>query len=359
VADPTPGEDPVRSALRLALRAPSVHNCQPWRWLVGPESVHLYADGSRQVPATDPHGRDLLISCGAALDHFLVALASLGRGARVRRIPNPAQPGHLATVELLPHTGTGADEALAAAIPRRRTDRRRFSSWPVPAELIGELLELARVRGVGLEAITDPTVRWKLFHAITAAAEQQAADPAYAAEMAMWSGRGAESDDGVPAANATAPQHTPGQMPLRAYASPSLPQPPSTGEPENAALLLLTTPTDSALDWLRAGEATSAGDFSTVHGAHDSGVRAANEAIAALNSETRRVISSAARRENVSSRMRCGSAPFTSRCATRCASVLVLPEPAPAITSSGGPTVAPAWTPCSTALRCCGLSASR
>jgi monoamine oxidase len=31
-----------------------------------------------------------------------------------------------------------------------------------------------------------------------------------------------------------------------------------------------------------AGEATSAGDFSTVHGAHDSGVRAANEAIAAL-----------------------------------------------------------------------------
>ena len=33
-----------------------------------------------------------------------------------------------------------------------------------------------------------------------------------------------------------------------------------------------------------AGEATSAGDFSTVHGAHDSGVRAATEAIVALNS---------------------------------------------------------------------------
>jgi monoamine oxidase len=40
-----------------------------------------------------------------------------------------------------------------------------------------------------------------------------------------------------------------------------------------------------------AGEATSAGDFSTVHGAHDSGVRAADEAIAALKSETRRIIS--------------------------------------------------------------------
>jgi monoamine oxidase len=31
-----------------------------------------------------------------------------------------------------------------------------------------------------------------------------------------------------------------------------------------------------------AGEATSAEDFSTAHGAHDSGVRAATEAIAAL-----------------------------------------------------------------------------
>ena len=49
----------------------------------------------------------------------------------------------------------------------------------------------------------------------------------------------------------------------------------------------------------------------------------------------------AARREKVSSRMRRGSAPLTIRCATRCASVLVLPEPAPAMTSSGPATLAP------------------
>src|SRR3954469_23026146 len=154
--DVSSDEKPVRTALRLALRAPSVHNCQPWRWLVGPTSVHLYADGARQLPATDPYGRDLLISCGAALDHLLVALASLGCGARVHRMPNPTHPGHLATVEPFPHPASGDDAALAAAIPVRRTDRRRFSPWLVPPELIGELLELARLRGVGLEAITEP-----------------------------------------------------------------------------------------------------------------------------------------------------------------------------------------------------------
>jgi len=251
-------DEAVATALRLAVRAPSVHNCQPWRWLVGPGSVHLHVDGSRQVPATDPHGRDLLISCGAALNHLLVALASLGWDARVRRIPNPARPGHLATVEPFPHTATSAQHDLAAAIPRRRTDRRRFSPWPVPAELIGEMLELAHVYGVGLEAIAEPALRWKVFRAITTAAEQQTADPAYAAEIAAWSGRGTESDDGVPAASAPVPLRAPGQMPLRDYARPNLAQPPPTGEPENATVLLLTTPTDNAMDWLRAGEATSA-----------------------------------------------------------------------------------------------------
>src|ERR1700724_3157754 len=71
--------------------------------------------------------------------------------------------------------------------------------------------------------------------------------------------------------------------------------------------------------------------------------------------EPARAISAAARRENVSSRMRRGSAPLMIRCATLCASVLVLPEPAPAIIKSG-PASASAAPPCSTARRCCGLS---
>ena len=60
----------VRSALMLAAAAPSVHNSQPWRWVVGPRSVHLYADLSRRLPATDPQGRDMIVSCGAALHHW-------------------------------------------------------------------------------------------------------------------------------------------------------------------------------------------------------------------------------------------------------------------------------------------------
>jgi hypothetical protein len=60
------------------------------------------------------------------------------------------------------------------------------------------------------------------------------------------------------------------------------------------------------------------------------------------------------------SRIRRGSAPLTMRWATRCARVLVLPEPAPARTKSGPPEAQfPSETPCSTARRCSALSVSR
>src|SRR5208282_559594 len=52
---------------------------------------------------------------------------------------------------------------------------------------------------------------------------------------------------------------------------------------------------------------------------------------------TRRAISPAPRREKVISRILRGSAPLTIKWATRCARVLVLPDPAPAMTRSGVP----------------------
>ncbi len=72
---------------------------------------------------------------------------------------------------------------------------------------------------------------------------------------------------------------------------------------------------------------------------------------------TRRCSSCAARREKLSSRMRCGSAPSSTSRATRELSVSVLPEPAPAITSSGGARPrAPSSRPSKTAARCSSLS---
>lgn len=111
----TPDHRTVFAAVELANHAPSMHNAQPWRWLVGNRSVHLMADHTRR-----PSAIDLLLSCGAALHHLRVALAALGWETVVHRIPNEHDLDHLAAVEPHPRVPTEQDVALAGTITRRR-----------------------------------------------------------------------------------------------------------------------------------------------------------------------------------------------------------------------------------------------
>ena len=66
----------LAQAARTAGLAPSIHNTQPWRWRVDGSTLDLRAERSRQLAITDPVGRMLAISCGAALHHVRVALAA-------------------------------------------------------------------------------------------------------------------------------------------------------------------------------------------------------------------------------------------------------------------------------------------
>jgi nitroreductase len=105
----------------LAVRAPSVHNSQPWQWRVGEHSLHLYADPDLRLPHTDPDARDWMLSCGAALNHCQVALSALGWQSKVQRLPNPADPNHLAAMELHRFPATEVEDSRRRS--RRRTDR--------------------------------------------------------------------------------------------------------------------------------------------------------------------------------------------------------------------------------------------
>lgn len=254
-----PDHETLRGAIALATRAPSVHNTQPWRWLLGDSTVHLMADWTRQLPATDPDGRDLLISCGAALHHLRVALAALGWGGEIHRIPNPADPGHLAAIEPHPYRPSEEDVALAAAIPMRRTDRRRFSSWPVPAGHLDLMIRRAARAGALLVPVTDAGYRHHLVRAINEAAIRQDADPAYASELALWTGRSPLAEEGVLAASAPRHPGYHGDTRMRTFPHGTL-MSSTVDESEDDAgeLLVLATPDDDPTSWLRAGEAASA-----------------------------------------------------------------------------------------------------
>ena len=243
----------LHAALSLAMRAPSVHNVQPWHWKVGAASLHLYADPARQLVHADPDGRDSLVSCGAALNHCVVALAALGWQAKVHRLPDPDDQAHLASIELKPFAAGEVDVALAAAIPRRRTDRRYFSSWLVAHADVAMMGMRAARMGIVMRRI-DPSA--ELRATIAQAVWRHATDPGYLGELTVWSGRH-RSTAGVPARNT--PESNPrSPVPSRLFAGPALSQPPGA-EPadDHGVLLALGTLDDDNLSRLRAGEATS------------------------------------------------------------------------------------------------------
>ena len=246
--------------IRLAARAPSLHNTQPWRFKVSQDALELYADTKRQL-RVDPDGREMLISCGAALYGLRLAIRSLGRMPEVELLPNTAATAGrrpLAQVRLGPAAPvTAAERQMLKALPHRHTHRGSFEPGPLPAGLLPRLQDDARAEGVTLIVIDSERAREELAAIVAASGRRQDRDPESRAETWLWS-RDASSParDGVPAhAFPAVPRREAGQLPQRDFdlgRGFGLLTADGPAAPVTAALFTLG---DGEQDWLQAGQA--------------------------------------------------------------------------------------------------------
>src|SRR6516165_6447765 len=88
----TTSEEIAAQVVAAAVWAPSVHNTQPWWFGAHGQEISLYADASRQLGVADPVGREMMISCGAALFTARLALRSLGYIPETSVLPDPGRP---------------------------------------------------------------------------------------------------------------------------------------------------------------------------------------------------------------------------------------------------------------------------
>jgi nitroreductase len=247
----------LERAVRLALRAPSFHNTQPWRWRLRRAEVELHADLTRHLPGTDPDRRDLVISCGAALHHLRVAAAGLGAAVEVDRLPDPENSQHLATIRLVDGPADRSAAALFGQIARRHTDRRRYSSEPVPAGRLSALVERARGFGVVARPVIEPDVLRRFNEVLRLAAREQRHEPGYLAELLVWTHRYADAHDGVPSVAVPTRSGQWDEPHLERFPSGTLAPGRDLGA-DGGTLLVLATPADDTAARLAAGEATSA-----------------------------------------------------------------------------------------------------
>lgn len=249
----------LRRAAERAVHAPSIHNTQPWQFVVDDESLEIRADGSRRLPVLDPRGRQLLISCGCALYNARVAIAASGFEPLVRRFPDPERPEVVARVQVGRRRYSPGSSALDSAIDHRRTNRRAFSDAPVPDWLVTELQLAARAEDAFLFPVLRPDHR-AVVTALSELADQlERGDQAYTDELARWTTDDPRRADGVQAASVPYAGVDSGRrdpLPIRQFDLRGTGWlPPSSGSDGDQGLLLLCSHDDHARGWLRAGEA--------------------------------------------------------------------------------------------------------
>ncbi|MGA8455259.1 MAG: hypothetical protein WB800_07630, partial [Streptosporangiaceae bacterium] len=190
--------DRVDYLIETAARAPSVHNTQPWWFHVSRYVIELYSDPRRKL-RLDPVGREMIISCGAALFGLRLAVRSLGYLPEVELLPDP--PRLLARVRLGAEAPmTEAEWRMLYALPHRHTHRGPFDARPLPAGLLAGLQRDAFAEGATL-ALVEPAIAYqRLADIVAAASRRQDLDPVARAEIRRWvRPAGSAARDGVPA----------------------------------------------------------------------------------------------------------------------------------------------------------------
>ncbi|MFD4293553.1 Acg family FMN-binding oxidoreductase [Rhodococcus sp. NPDC058505] len=250
-----PDTEVVRTAVDLACRAPSVHNSQPWRWRYDAGRLELSADPARLLVAADPRGRQLMISCGAALQHLTVALTALRWQTHIDLFPDPARPQLVAAMRFANNARPQShDFDLLAAIRRRRTDRTAFAplpDTPLLRNLLGAAGAEVTVTFLGADA------RPVLAEATASSLAARRYDASYQAELRWWAGH-IRDGDGIPeAALATRTERQ--RVPVgRRFPDPHGATRTDDGPDDESTVLVLSTTADDAAAWLRCGRALSA-----------------------------------------------------------------------------------------------------
>lgn len=247
----------IARAVELACRAPSLHNSQPWRWVATSTTVDLFADPHRVVRSTDSSGREALISCGAALDHFRTAMAAAGWNTRFDEFPNPNKLEHLASIDSTPLDYVRqAWRDRADAISRRRSDRLPFRA-PERWESVEPVLRSWFTDNLAEIDVLADDLRPQLAEASRLTESLRRYDDFYHHELQWWTAPCRESEGIPPSALVSQSERdrvgVDRSFPPRWYGERRI-----TAAQDEAKILVLSTPEDTRANAFHSGQVLSA-----------------------------------------------------------------------------------------------------
>ncbi len=245
----------LAEVLTAGCRAPSLHNSQPWRFLVADDRIEVQPDPARLLPVADPDGREMRLAVGAALFNLRVALSVVaGRRVAVEFVRDGA--GATAVLTDAGRERPSPEKAMFyQAISRRRTNRRPFFDIEVSSGERLQLVRAAQLEGATLLVMEDAVVRAQIAQLAKLAHRELDADPLWLAEFRFWTGRHG-SPDGVPMSSAGPAPAPEDEWVLRDYGPSERQSRPAGKDFEPSPMLgVVATSADGPIAQLLAGQA--------------------------------------------------------------------------------------------------------
>jgi hypothetical protein len=226
----------ARFVAEAASHAPSVYNTSPWWFSTTETAVCLHADTERRLPVADPSGREMALSCGAAVFTARLAFRYLGLVPKVSVLPDLGLPNLIAKLiceERKPPSDY--ERRLFDEIAVRSNHRGGFGSDRLPTGLISTLRVEAARENAKLQVMPDDEHRATLLSVLATAHAAFRLDHARVQEEETW--------------------HPPGRTPARDPGWGARPKEPGTTPGSLGVVTVLATAADDRVNWISAGQA--------------------------------------------------------------------------------------------------------
>ncbi|MDR2921305.1 MAG: nitroreductase [Tannerella sp.] len=122
--------------VEYAVKAPSGHNTQPWKFSIGENAIDIIPDFSKTLPVVDSDNRELFISLGCAAENLCITASTLGYKTDMSISQEGIISIHLAKSDSVGH------DSLFSQIEKRQTNRGVYESKRVEENILKDCLSV-------------------------------------------------------------------------------------------------------------------------------------------------------------------------------------------------------------------------
>lgn len=187
-----PIEEQIKFTCNFGILAPSIHNTQPWKFIIDKNILEIFPDWDFYLSTSDPKKRALYISLGTCVTNIESAANFFGFNTKVNFEKDCIKVIFNKTL------GDRTLAKIAPAITKRYSNRLSYLNEPIPKEMLSRL-ESIKIDGISIKISNEHSVIDSAALLHQDAVKALANNKEFAKEMATWlRSTNSKSYDGMP-----------------------------------------------------------------------------------------------------------------------------------------------------------------